>query len=325
MGPMTLRHGLEMSRNAVPAYLLKEIVPNDPALSLDLVRALAREIGVYKNPVRFYPFILGAQSVRPIDLAKLYATIANEGFEPRPHFIESIQKDGQSVYQNPDDGFRQINLVDGVSFYQMKSLLQGVLIEGTAYKLKDISDFVGGKTGTTDGFTDAWFAGFTNDITIIVWVGYDNGKGKGRTSLGSGATGAGVAMPIFGDIVNASFKDYKKPEPLSPPSSRIAGKMRLEDVPNSKFKEWMRIGAGNQVAAADLPPADFDSRADDDGVIVLPADPDELPDSPYEEPPPAPRIPRYAPAPAENSWDVNRPRRVDPQYPQWLYNGNGLY
>jgi penicillin-binding protein 1A len=82
-----------------------------------------------------------------------------------------------------------------------------------------LSPYVAGKTGTTEDSVDGWFIGFTNDVTIAVWVGYDNGDGK-RRSLGSVETGAKVALPIFEPIVNAVWSKNIAPKaPLSGPSS----------------------------------------------------------------------------------------------------------
>ena len=81
-------------------------------------------------------------------------------------------------------------------------MLQGVVARGTAHAICGLSPYVAGKTGTTDDENDAWFVGFTNDVTVAVWVGYDNATGKRRT-LGGGATGGGVAVPIFEPIIQA--------------------------------------------------------------------------------------------------------------------------
>jgi len=75
-------------------------------------------------------------------------------------------------------------------------MLQGVVERGTARALRQLAPYVGCKTGTSDNENDAWFVGFTNEVTVAVWVGYDNADGKRRT-LGPGETGAKVALPIF--------------------------------------------------------------------------------------------------------------------------------
>jgi len=94
-----------------------------------------------------------------------------------------------------------------VAFYQLKTMLQGVLQRGTATRIAGLAPYVAGKTGTTDNENDVWFVGFTNEVTVAVWVGYDNADGRRRT-LGSGATGGSVAVPIFEPIIQAVWAHY---------------------------------------------------------------------------------------------------------------------
>ena len=125
--------------------------------------------------------------------------------------------------------FSPISAADGVSFYQLKTMLQGVVARGTARAIGGLSPYVAGKTGTTEDAVDGWFVGFTNDVTIAVWVGYDNGDGK-RRSLGSNATGARVALPIFKPILEAIWAEHIAPKaPLSGPSREV--QRLLVDVP----------------------------------------------------------------------------------------------
>jgi penicillin-binding protein 1A len=132
--------------------------------------------------------VLGAQPVRPIDLAAFYAAIANEGLRPTPYVVESIERNGETVFRHRPSS-ATINSVDRAAFYQLKTILPGVLAHGTARSIASLSPYVAGKTGTSDDENDAWFIGFTNDVTVAIWIGYDNSDGKRRT-LGSGATGA---------------------------------------------------------------------------------------------------------------------------------------
>ena len=120
--------------------------------------------------------MLGAQPVRPIDLAAFYAAIANEGKRPTPHVIEQITQDGREVYK-ADEGLQPLASVDPAAVFQLRSLLQGVVARGTAARLSSLSTFIGGKTGTSDDFNDAWFAGFSNDVT-------DRGLGRLRQRQG---------------------------------------------------------------------------------------------------------------------------------------------
>jgi membrane carboxypeptidase/penicillin-binding protein len=108
--------------------------------------------------------------------------------------------------------------VDHAAFYQLKSMMQGVLARGTARSIANLSPYVAGKTGTSDNENDAWFVGFTNDVTVAVWLGYDNADGKRRT-LGGGSTGGGVAVPIFEPVMQAVWAHVVPRAALAPPSS----------------------------------------------------------------------------------------------------------
>jgi len=216
-GIMTLRRALEMSRNLATANLLLGGIDITPALTLDRICALAMEAQIYRECVRYYPFVLGAQPVRPIDLAAFFAAIANEGERPSPHAIESIEHDGKEIYRHPAASLTRIGSADAVAFYQLKAILQGVLQRGTAARIASLAPYVAGKTGTSDGENDAWFVGFTNDVTVAVWVGYDNADGRRRT-LGSGATGGSVAVPIFEQIIQAAWAHHAPRTVLRGPS-----------------------------------------------------------------------------------------------------------
>ena len=229
-GVFTMRRGLENSINVVTAHLLAGGIDADPVASLDEVCATAKAAKIYTDCVRYYPFVLGAQPVHMIDLAAFYAAVANEGARPQPHAIDAIEANGKVIYEYPKVPlFSPISAADGVSFYQLKTMLQGVVARGTARAIGGLSPYVAGKTGTTEDAVDGWFIGFTNDVTIAVWVGYDNGDGK-RRSLGSNATGARVALPIFKPILDAIWAEHIAPKaPLAGPSREV--QRLLIDVP----------------------------------------------------------------------------------------------
>jgi membrane carboxypeptidase/penicillin-binding protein len=216
-GAITLRRALENSRNLATAQLLATGLDASAEQGLDRVCELAMEAQLYKECMRYYPFVLGAQTVRLIDLAAFYAAIANEGARPQPHAIETIEQDGRAIYRHDPRAVDWIGSADRASFYQLKSMLQGVLARGTAHAVKHLSPYAGGKTGTTDNWADAWFVGFTNDVTVAIWVGYDNGDG-GRRTLGRGQTGAKVALPMFEPIVQAAWELHAPRTALNGPS-----------------------------------------------------------------------------------------------------------
>jgi len=216
-GLTTLRRALENSKNLVTARLLDGGIADDPEKSLQRICELAMEGQLYLECVPHYPFVLGAQPVRLFDLAAFYAAIANEGLRPSPYALEAVEKDGRSLYSRGARPPTALGSADRAAFYQVKSILQGVLERGTARPIRHLAPYVGGKTGTTDNENDAWFAAFTNEVTVVVWVGYDNADGKRRT-LGRGQTGGKVALPIASAIFQAAWTHHAPKTRLAPPS-----------------------------------------------------------------------------------------------------------
>ena len=215
------------------------------------------EAQLYVECVQHYPFVLGAQPVRVIDLAAFYAAIANEGVRPSPYSVEMIEQGAQTLYARVEKAPVMIGSADRVAFYQLKTILQGVLQRGTARSIRHLAPFVAGKTGTSDNENDVWFAGFTNEVSIVVWVGHDNAD-KRRT-LGRGQTGGKVAVPIFESIVEAAWTHHAPKTALSPPSVEAqrqlvampidlrTGDQVAEGAPGA-FTEHFRRGRFGQVA-----------------------------------------------------------------------------
>ena len=216
-GPTTLRRGLEFSKNLVTARLLQGGIALKAPASLKRVCDIALEAQIYAECEPYYPFVLGAQPVRMLDLAGFYAAVANEGARPAAYALESIERDGKPVYTHAAREPVRIGSADRVAFYQLKTMLQGVTQHGTAAALAKVSAYVAGKTGTSENENDAWFAGFTNEITVVVWVGYDNADGT-RKTLGRGQTGGRIAVPIAGGILQAAWANGVPKTPLRGPS-----------------------------------------------------------------------------------------------------------
>jgi penicillin-binding protein 1A len=239
-GVMTMRSALENSRNLATVHLLQGGIEAKPDKSLERLCELALEAQIYKECIHFYPFVLGAEPVRPIDLAAFYAAIANEGARPTPHVIDSIERDGHTVYRyDTNAGMTRIKSVDQVAFYQLKTMMQGVLARGTARAIADFSSSVAGKTGTSDDENDAWFVGFSNDVTVAVWIGYDNAGTKRRT-LGGGATGGGVAVPIFEPVMRAAWNDVTPRTALAPPSPEAKRHLSCTPTESKSIPECLR-------------------------------------------------------------------------------------
>jgi penicillin-binding protein 1A len=252
-GITTLRRGLENSKNLVTANLLDGGIDGDPGQSLARVCELTIDAQIYKECVAYYPFVLGAQPARLIDVAAFYAAVATEGRRPAPYGIESIEQNGRAVYTHKPE-FKWLASGDRPAFFQIRTMLQGVVARGTARAIAQLSPYVGGKTGTSDDENDAWFVGFTNDVTIGVWVGYDNSDGRRRT-LGGGQTGGRVAVPIFEQIVQATWAQYARQAPLNPPSPEakkelialpidLASGNRVSDRRQQAFTEYFRLHNG---------------------------------------------------------------------------------
>ena len=225
-----MRRALENSRNLATVHLLDGGIEKQPEASLDRLCKLAVEAQIYRECVRYYPFVLGAQPVRPIDLAAFYAAIANEGLRPAPYVID-IDRAQRRDHLSPRSEVRRSRSasVDRAAFYQLKTMMQGVLARGTARAIAGLAPYVAGKTGTSDEENDAWFVGFTNDVTVAVWLGYDNATGKRRT-LGGGATGGGVAVPIFEPIIQAVWANVAPKTALAPPSPEAKRQLSCKSI-----------------------------------------------------------------------------------------------
>jgi membrane carboxypeptidase/penicillin-binding protein len=258
-GIVTLRRGLENSKNLVTANLLDGGIDSDPKQSLQRVCDLALEAGVYKECIPYYPFVLGAQPARLLDLAAFYAAIATEGRRATPYSVLSVEQNGKVLYSHAPE-LKWLANTDRPSFFQLRTMLQGVVARGTARRIGRLSPYVGGKTGTSEDENDAWFVGFTNDVTIGVWVGYDNADGKRRT-LGGGQTGGRVAVPIFEDIVQAVWSSGFPRTPLAPPSPEASRELVAMQIDinsgnllggrgpgNEGFTEYFRRRPGQQLA-----------------------------------------------------------------------------
>jgi penicillin-binding protein 1A len=170
---------------------------------------------------RVYSMVLGAGETTPLKLTAAYAMLVNGGKKITPTLIDRVQdRNGVTIYRadqricescsNVDwteqpppmlaDNREQV--ADPRSAYQIVSILQGVVERGTAHVIASLGRPLAGKTGTTNDSNDTWFVGFSPDLTVGVFVGYDQ-----PSSLGKHETGGSVAAPIFRDFMGAALKD----------------------------------------------------------------------------------------------------------------------
>jgi penicillin-binding protein 1A len=206
-GPVTVRRALEHSRN-VPAIRLMD------ALGPKQVIAYARRFGLTAPLPPYLPVALGAAEETLIEMTSAYSVFPNQGVRMAPYLVLKVtDREGNLLEENrpePQDAIR------ADTAYVMTSLLRGVVEHGTAIKAAALNWPVAGKTGTTDDFSDAWFIGFDPDITLGVWVGYDQKK-----PLGSGMSGAEAALPIWVSIMKAYIGDRKDPPKFEPPGNIV--------------------------------------------------------------------------------------------------------
>jgi penicillin-binding protein 1A len=244
---VTMQDALEQSLNVQAMHTMYNL-GSTPAWGLDYFFNITKEMKIYtemtigKKPGRYFPFGLGVQPARLLDIALAYAAIDNSGspcetdeqsaklknpclLRPQAHFIDSITDQyGHVVYDRHDTpALMPVPSIDRVSFYQMRRIMEGTVARGTAMSINvggDLKGFLAGKTGTSSNQRDAWFMCFTNDLVIGTWVGYDNNHI--RASLGDGSTGAQVALPINEEILRASFTMYHPMERMTAPPVDVA-------------------------------------------------------------------------------------------------------
>jgi 1A family penicillin-binding protein len=187
-GAITLRKALAESNNAAAALLQQR-------LGSRAVLTLAADVGLRDLPdVPSLP--LGSGVVSPLDLAAAYTVFPGEGEVVRPRGIKSVlDARGSEVFSRPIQAER---VVSAAVAFQMVSMLREVVESGTAAGLRasGIAGPIGGKTGTTDGYHDAWFVGFSTSLVAAVWVGFDQ-----PAAIGPDAYAARIAVPIWGDFM----------------------------------------------------------------------------------------------------------------------------
>ena len=166
-GPITLRHALEDSRNVPAVRVMEQLGPKQ-------VIAYARRLGLESPLPPYLAVALGAAEATLTEMTSAYSVFPNQGVRMRPYSILKVtDREGNVLEENrpePKDAIR------ADTAFVMTNLLRGVVQRGTAAKAASLNWPIGGKTGTTDDYTDAWFIGFDPDITLGVWVGFDQKK-----------------------------------------------------------------------------------------------------------------------------------------------------
>ena len=258
-GPTTFRKGIEYSRNLMTVRIAK-------ILGLDEILNLSKELNIYQEIPELLSVSLGAAETTLMNLTSAYAPFVNGGKKIEPKLISRIQdRRGKTIFikknrecigcdkfinnenvELPKIKDRNNRVISEETAYQMTSILQGVVQRGTAKKLRSLKVPLAGKTGTTNDNYDAWFIGFSSNLVIGVYIGFDNPK-----TLGKFETGSKVALPIFKDFVENAlykedFKEFEIPEniyltslnydtglkPTSEEKNLITEALKLRDINN---------------------------------------------------------------------------------------------
>jgi penicillin-binding protein 1A len=244
LGPTTLRNALMRSLNTVTVRLAQDI-------GMPLIGEYAKRFGVYDELPNYLSYALGAGETTVMRMVTAYSMFANGGKRVKSTLIDRIQdRYGHTIFKHDQrecrgcdapEGWknqaepqlidRREQVIDAMTAYQITSMMEGVVQGGTATVMRDVGKPIAGKTGTTNDAKDAWFMGFSPDVVIGLYVGYD----KPRT-LGAKATGGGLAAPIARDFMKLALAD----KPAVP--FRVPAGIKLIRV---DAKTGMRAGPGD--------------------------------------------------------------------------------
>ena len=215
-GPSPLRKGIENSRNLMTIRIAQY-------LGMNKISEIAERLEILEEMPEILSMALGAGETSLLDITKAYASFVNGGDRVNPIFIDRIQdRRGVTIYradlgncincQNPFSKLNikpeivdnKTNLFSASHAYQITSMLKGAVDRGTGRKTKFKGIEIAGKTGTTNNNTDAWFIGYTSDLIVGVYTGFDK-----PLSLGKKETGSSVAVPIFKNIIKEYLSSNK--------------------------------------------------------------------------------------------------------------------
>jgi penicillin-binding protein 1A len=214
-GPSTLRRGIEQSRNTMTVRLADD-------LGMTKIADLAQRLGIYDRMPLQLSMALGAGETSLLKMTTAYSMIANGGKKVEATLIDRIQdRHGKTIFRHdkrdcstcklttydanapePDFIDNREQVMNPYTAYQITSMMEGVVERGTGKKVQIVGKPVAGKTGTSNDERDAWFVGFTPDLTVGVYIGYDNPK-----PMGKGRTGGEVAAPVVADFMRLALRD----------------------------------------------------------------------------------------------------------------------
>ncbi len=274
-GPTPIRVGIEKSRNLMTVRLAE-------FLEMPTIAEYARKFHIDDDMQPLLANALGASETTLLRLTTAYAMLVNGGKDIEPTVIDRIQdRRGQTIFKHdkrpclncgdfvqwegqsvPDLPDLRTQVVDERYAYQVVSMLEGVVERGTGRRINAIGKPLAGKTGTTDESRDTWFIGFSPDLVVGVFVGYDTPR-----PLGDRETGSSVAAPIFKDFMEAALQDKPATPFRVPPGIRnvlINADNGARATPDTKRTIWEAFVAGTE-------PTDKTYILDGKGISIMPA------------------------------------------------------
>ena len=227
-GPLVFRRGLELSLNTMTVRIALQV-------GMRKIIATAKAFGVVDHMDPVLSMALGAGETTPFRMTGAYSSFVNGGRKVTPHLIEEVEnRTGGMLYRadirecplceadftggdGPDMTPDGTQLIDPITAYQIDTMLEGVVLHGTATAAQVLGRPIGGKTGTTNDFRSAWFMGFSPQIVVGVFVGFDDNR-----SLGKDETGAIAALPIFIEFMQEALKGIPPMDFKPPPDAKLA-------------------------------------------------------------------------------------------------------
>jgi penicillin-binding protein 1A len=274
-GPSTLRTGIEKSRNLMTVRLAND-------MGMNIVAEYAERFGIYDHMNPVLAMALGSGETTVLRMVSAYSVLANGGKQIKPTLIDRIQdRYGRTIFRHEErlceacnteewDNQEEPTLVDNreqvldpMTAYQITSMMEGVITRGTASAHVKLDRPVAGKTGTTNDEKDAWFVGYTPNLVVGLYVGFDTPAPMGR-----GATGGGLAAPVFNEFMQDALKD-------TPPAKFKVPDGMQQIAINRKTGMWANEGDPDTIIEAFKPgtgPSDTFNVIGMDGYMT----PDEI-------------------------------------------------
>jgi len=225
-GPITLRHALAESRNIPAVAMMQALTPAE-------VIKYPRMLGLTTPLPEFLSVAIGSAEGTLIEMTSAYSAYPNQGVRMSPVTVLGVtDRDGNVLEQYRPEAH---NALRADTAFIMTQLMHGVIEDGTGRAARALNWNLGGKTGTTDDYTDAWFIGFDRDITLGVWIGFDQKK----PIMASNGTGAVIALPVWQEIMK-TWVERRRKELTTPPEFERPGNVILVSTPTGP--EYFIVG-----------------------------------------------------------------------------------